>query len=554
MSEIIISHQGNSSLAGREQRFPSGTVRLGRRPDNQVVFDADQDRSVSGHHAEAISTGSSVTISDLGSANGVWVNGRRIGGPTTLQAQDVVRLGENGPEMRMRVEVVSTSTPNAPSSAAPLPGGGTTKQTIGVNTLENAISAATMRERSSSRRSLVTGLIMVLAVVAVGGGLWWNQQRGESERLSAEQARIGEDVAQAKTLAEAANAATKDMESRVSGSMSRYEQELTALSGKISDGEGKVARLIVEIQQRDQALDAIKKRQDLTEEQRQKMLAETESKLAGLKADLKASETKLREETKVADWAGLAEKYQESLFLVVHASKPDANGAQSIGIGTAFAIRADGILATNAHVVDPIIAGNKDGTIGAIFVIQNHSGKVFDIKRVAKHPQYGAVNSPDVGAIQIDPAGATFTAMPLADDANLRKLRIGTQLGTMGYPGELLTGYLHGLDLKKRQAMTAHATFKDGWIGRITDYQDRVADHAGAQWIQHSASLSGGTSGSPMFTSDGLVVAVNNSGIDYHVQVATGGGANAVRTPSAAQIGHAVRVDVLASFVKGLKW
>jgi S1-C subfamily serine protease len=550
---IVVTHQGNSSLAGRDQRFPVGTVRMGRRPDNQVVFDADRDRSVSGHHAEATATGGMVTINDLGSANGVWVNGRRIGGPTTLQAQDVVRLGENGPEMCLRLETATAVT--APTdSPAPVPAGGPSKQTIGVNTLEKAISAATMRERHSSRRSLVVGLALVLVVVAIGGGLWWNQQQADSARLSAEQARIGEDAAQARTLAEAANAAAKDMESRVNGSMARYDQELTALSGKISDGEGKVARLIVEIQQRDQALDAIKKRQDLTEEQRQKMLSETEAKLEGLKADLKASETKLREETKIADWPGLAEQYQECLFLVVHASKPNEQGQQSIGIGTAFAVRADGLLGTNAHVVDPIIAGTKDDSIGAIFVIQNHSGKVFDIKRVAKHPKYGAVNSTDVGLIQIDPAGATFTAMPLANEEQLRKLRIGTQLGTMGYPGELLTGYLRGLDLKKRQAMTAHATFKDGWIGRITDFQDRVADHASAQWIQHSASLSGGTSGSPMFTSDGLVVAVNNSGIDYHVQVANSGGTNAVRTPSAAQIGHAVRVDVLTGLIADLKW
>lgn len=541
---IIIAHQGNSSLAGREQRFAIATIRLGRRPDNDIVFDAEKDRSVSGNHAEITRSGTALTIADLGSANGVWVNGRRIGGPTPLGPDDTVRLGENGPEVRVRIDALA----GAPVAAAP------SKQTIGVNTLEKAISAATMRERSSSRRSLITGLVAVLFVVAIGGGLWWQQQRQESVRLAAEQARLGDDVVTARQMAEQASAATKEMDAHVRGSMTRYDEEISALAGKISAGEGSVARLIVEIQQRDQALEDIRKRQDLTEEQRQAMVAETEAKLAGLKNDLKASEAKLREETKVADWAELAETYRESLFLVVYASKPDEQGLQSVGIGTAFCIRPDGLLATNAHVVLPIIQSEQEGKLGAKFVIQNHTGKVFDIQRMRSHPQFGPVNSKDVGLIQIEPAGVTFVAMPLADEARLKSLRIGTQLGTMGYPGELLGGYLAALDLKRRESKTAIATFKDGWIGRITDFKDRVATHPDALWIQHSASLSGGTSGSPMFTSDGLVVAVNNSGIDYEVQVLQGSGANAVRTPSAAQIGHAVRVDVLSAFVADTKW
>lgn len=544
---LVIVHQGNSSLAGRDQRFDLSRVRLGRRPDNEVVFDAERDRSVSGHHAEAMVTGMTVTINDLGSANGVWVNGRRIGGPTPVQPQDVVRLGENGPEMRFRVEGAAVAAaPSAPVTPS--------KQGIGVNTLQEAISAASVRERRSARKGLVIGLVAVLAVVGVVGGLWWTQQQAEQKRLTEEQARISADAAEARTLAAAASAAAKEMEAKVDGSMSRYDQELAALSGKISAGEGKVARLIVEIQQRDQALDDIKKRQDLTDEQRQKMLADTEAKLAGLKQDLKASEAKLREETKAADWADVAERYRESLFLVVSASKADEQGRQSVGIGTAFCIRGDGILGTNAHVVVPIIEAEKAKTLGAAFVIQNHTGRVFDIKRMAKHPGYGPVNSRDVGLIQIDPAGSTLKPMTLASPDALTKLRIGTQLGTMGYPGELLRDYLKALDLQKRESKTALATFKDGWIGRITDFNDRIASHADALWIQHSASLSGGTSGSPMFTADGMVVAVNNSGIDYHVQVAQGAGGNAIRTPSAAEIGHAVRVDVLSGLLTDLKW
>ena len=156
--------------------------------------------------------------------------------------------------------------------------------------------------------------------------------------------------------------------------------------------------------------------------------------------------------------------------------------------------------------------------------------------------------------LKVDLKGATLTAMPLADEERLKKLRTGTHLGTMGYPGELMQPYLSALDLTKRESKTAIATFKDGWIGRITDFEDRAADYAAPYWIQHSASTSGGTSGSPMFTSDGYVIAVNNSGIDHHVQVEQAAGTTAVRTPSASQIGHAVRADILCEFVQSTGW
>ena len=548
-NRISIVHRGSSSLAGRTQEFVLDRITLGRRPDNQVVFDPAVDRAVSGHHAELTVIDGVLRLSDLGSQNGTWVDDQRITAPVALAPGQVVRLGQAGPEF-------TASLAGAMPAAA---SAGPAKTGIGAETLEKAITRASLHERKRSRSALTSMAIALVVVLGGGVAAWAWIQHAESTAMAATQARLAGDAerlsrevaAAARTASEARQVVERDLK----GVMGRYDEELRALRGQISEGEGSVARLIVEIQQRDEAMERIARRQDLTEAERARMLAETEAKMATLKTELKASEAKLREEAKSAggpDWAGIAERYRESLFLVVYASKPDAQGRQSVGIGTAFAIRADGLLGTNAHVAKPLLDGQADGSLGAAFVIQNHSGRVFDIRRMAIHPQYGPVNSPDVAVIQIANAGATFTAMPLADEARLRRLRIGTQLGTMGYPGELLQTYLAALDLRKRESKTALATFKDGWIGRITDFEDRAADYAAAHWIQHSASLSGGTSGSPMFTADGIVVAVNNSGIDYQVQVS--GGNNAVRTPSAAEIGHAVRADLLAGFVASLGW
>jgi hypothetical protein len=64
-------------------RMPDGRVfplhrsptTLGRSPDNDIILD---DRRVSRHHAQLVADGGSLLLHDLKSANGTWVNGRRI--------------------------------------------------------------------------------------------------------------------------------------------------------------------------------------------------------------------------------------------------------------------------------------------------------------------------------------------------------------------------------------------------------------------------------------------------------------------------------------------
>jgi DNA-binding winged helix-turn-helix (wHTH) protein len=49
--------------------------------------------TISRHHASIVITGTTALLQDLGSRNGTWVNGRRIGEPTELEDGDEVRLG-----------------------------------------------------------------------------------------------------------------------------------------------------------------------------------------------------------------------------------------------------------------------------------------------------------------------------------------------------------------------------------------------------------------------------------------------------------------------------
>jgi pSer/pThr/pTyr-binding forkhead associated (FHA) protein len=74
---------------GRERRLDGGVV-IGRAPSCQVRL---EDPLVSREHARVISGEIGSAIEDLGSANGLYINGRRRDGVTPLHPGDVIQLG-----------------------------------------------------------------------------------------------------------------------------------------------------------------------------------------------------------------------------------------------------------------------------------------------------------------------------------------------------------------------------------------------------------------------------------------------------------------------------
>jgi hypothetical protein len=79
-------------VAGKTEILGSGGAVLGRSRDCDITL---EDPNVSRHHAEVRPSGGSWTVRDLGSTNGVKVNGRRIDAarPQSLKPGDVVELG-----------------------------------------------------------------------------------------------------------------------------------------------------------------------------------------------------------------------------------------------------------------------------------------------------------------------------------------------------------------------------------------------------------------------------------------------------------------------------
>jgi hypothetical protein len=77
-------------IDGRTELLGSAGAVIGRSREADVVVD---DPNVSRRHAEVRPSGGSWIVRDLGSTNGVKVNGRRIQGPQSLKPGDEIVLG-----------------------------------------------------------------------------------------------------------------------------------------------------------------------------------------------------------------------------------------------------------------------------------------------------------------------------------------------------------------------------------------------------------------------------------------------------------------------------
>ena len=81
-----LRHEGRAILLGSQ-----GAV-LGRSRECDVTVD---DANVSRRHAEVRPSGGKWIVRDLGSTNGIRVNGRRVDGAQSLKAGDVIEMGRS---------------------------------------------------------------------------------------------------------------------------------------------------------------------------------------------------------------------------------------------------------------------------------------------------------------------------------------------------------------------------------------------------------------------------------------------------------------------------
>jgi adenylate cyclase len=76
----------------RQHQLQQGNNTIGRMSGNDIVI---LDPSASRFHAKIVSEEGHITLYDLGSTNGTYVNRDRISSPRTLNANDIIRIGQH---------------------------------------------------------------------------------------------------------------------------------------------------------------------------------------------------------------------------------------------------------------------------------------------------------------------------------------------------------------------------------------------------------------------------------------------------------------------------
>jgi hypothetical protein len=77
-------------IGGRTELLGASGGVIGRSRDCDITI---EDPNISRHHAEVRPSGGSWMVRDLGSTNGIKVNGHRVEGPQSLKPGDVIELG-----------------------------------------------------------------------------------------------------------------------------------------------------------------------------------------------------------------------------------------------------------------------------------------------------------------------------------------------------------------------------------------------------------------------------------------------------------------------------
>ena len=90
----------SGSRAGQIDVLSQPFILVGRHPQCELRFDADQDLDVSARHASVTLTGRMYVLRDLGSTNGTLVNGQRLTSDHVLASQDVIQFGVTGPRVQ----------------------------------------------------------------------------------------------------------------------------------------------------------------------------------------------------------------------------------------------------------------------------------------------------------------------------------------------------------------------------------------------------------------------------------------------------------------------
>lgn len=432
----------SGSRSGDTLVFSSDYISIGRHPESDLQFDPQHDLDVSARHAAIVSVGERWMLRDLGSRNGTLVNGHRITGDAALDDTDHISFGFGGPKIEFRL--VSGEVPDSTKRRVPITANRPATPPPPARTPTAVrVSAEVARQTKRLRRTTI-GLTLVLVVVVAGfWGVTMQQRLANQRDVAALQAQIDSML----RAAEQTVASLEGEMAELAAALDSSQATVLSLQTRISDARqsGNDARVETLSSELQTALAALAERQ----------LA------AGI------------------DFQRITDSNASAVALVY--AEFD-NGV--VETGTAFAVRADGVMLTSRHVVIDRRSGRPARRIGIQFADsrQNFPARIL---RAASGADI------DVAVVQVSILGSD---VPTIQGMNPRAdtIRVGAPVAVIGFPG--------GLDSPQRQlngSTYATASLTAGTVSKnLPDL------------IQINGYGSPGASGSPIFDANGQVIAV----------------------------------------------
>ncbi len=446
----------SGARAGQVETFEKAYLGLGRHPLSDVRFDTERDLDVSARHAAVLKRPEGYVLQDLGSKNGTYVNGERLGGDRLLADGDVIGFGAKGPALEFhllldatmdrstagaealaaRVSQPRQSFPAVPPPSAPAPPKARSSTAVRI--------AAEVARQTRQLRTTTKILMGTLAgVVVLAGFVLWKGAQDRQHELQRIQAW-------ADSVAAAARSREQEFQNQVEGLKAAYTQSLA-----------EVERLRGELKRGGDPATVLRLRREL-----EAVGVRQQGILGAASVDYRAISTG-----------------NENAVAIVVVDR----GNRDIVSGTAFTVDSQATFVTNKHV---LVGEDGDKTPLRIVVKFSGSSQWFRGRLI------GVADSADIGVFKVDGLkGGSPRVEGIERDPHT--LQRGDPVAIIGYPlGMDLPMPGQGTDVVAEPSLT---------VGTASKVLSNV--------IQVDGYGAPGSSGSPIFDRNGHVVAVLYGGV-----------------------------------------
>lgn len=433
--------------AGEREVFDKSVIAIGRHPINDLRFDVEKDVDVSSKHAEIRVVGDRVTLHDLGSTNGTFVNGKRVAREQVLTPGDIVAFGAEG----ARVEVHFPISEVAATTARPS-GGRYTQRDLRAVPAHEPRTAPPRRDttvRIAEAVAVQTGKLRTMigalaGFVVLGVGIaYWMGNRG-----------------------------TADAQRQIAALLQRNDSIARAFDATVSELRGRSDMI-------DSALATARRESDSLRGRLQAAAAGGNSaEIAALSTDLQASNNRQRALMGAVrqDWEAVSARNSPAMVFIAVDLGDEGNIS-----GTGFNVDPSGLIVTNRHVVRDT-KGRPARRIAVKF--ENSEGR-FQPAHVVKVSE-----TDELAWIKVDGSGPYPTIQGVARNP---VARVGMPVALIGYPLGTGTAGMGG-DINTLKPVS---TLTVGTASKVL-----------SDTLQLDVYAAQGSSGSPVFDPGGMVIGV----------------------------------------------